>query len=350
MIGAYGTGAKPAVTAADVDLTAEWSFVDLAVSGSGGGLVFDSKSDGGLLLRITGTGTANYQWIYTSKGGFIIDSSIVTSASYPLFIGDNTPWFVVKNSTLDRRTSGQHTIRIDGPGQQKILIQNSQIVGTGKQSALTIRGHTSWLLVQGNFFNQQTGTEESQPGDSRVQEKIVFERNAYDRQNGNTGIDWGFSFTGDDMIVRNNVVYNNGGQFQFRAVNGAVTSHDIWFVNNTALPGPDADGFRCGNTTGCVLRNNLVYRSGSINACLTGGTQSNNWCYSNNHCIDPVDGGTGAGDCFNPSFVSMTYGDADFVRPGAGTRGIDTGYLSAPVWNDFHDVPRTNPDVGAVER
>ena len=55
MIGAYGTGAKPAVTGADVDSTTEWSFVDLAVSGSGGGVVFAPKSNGGL-LRITGTG------------------------------------------------------------------------------------------------------------------------------------------------------------------------------------------------------------------------------------------------------------------------------------------------------
>ena len=57
------------------------------------------------------------------QGGLHIDRSIVTSAPYPLFIGDNTPWFVVKNSTLDRRSSGQHTIRTDGPGQEKILVR-----------------------------------------------------------------------------------------------------------------------------------------------------------------------------------------------------------------------------------
>jgi len=207
--------------------------------------------------------------------------------------------------------------------------------------------------VQGNFFDQHADTGESEPGDSRLQEKIVFERNAYDRQNGNTGIDWGFSFQGIDMIVRNNVVYNNGGQFQFRAINGAAgPSQDIWFVNNTALPGNGADGFRCGNTAGCVLRNNLVYRSGSISACLTtGGTRSNNWCYSNNHCIDPTDGGTAApGDCFDPNFMSTTRGNADFLRPAAGTRGTDAGYPTAPVWNDYDNAPRTTIDVGALER
>jgi len=250
---------------------------------------------------------------------------------------------------LDRRSAGQHTIRIDGPGQERILIQNSEILGYSNQTSLTIRGNTRWLLVQGNFFNQFTGTEESQPGDSRLQEKIVFERNAYDRQNGNTGIDWGFSFQGADMIVRNNVVYNGGGQFQFRAVNGAAgPTRDVWFINNTALPGSGADGFRCGNTDRCVLRNNLVYRSGSINSCLTtGGTRSNNWCYSNNHCIDPADGGS---DCFTPSFMSMSYGHPDFVRPASGARGIDAGYQTVPVWNDYDDAPRTTVDVGAVER
>ena len=55
MIGAYSTGAEPAVTAANVDLTTDWSFVDLAISGSGGRAI-TTTSSGGLLLRIKGTG------------------------------------------------------------------------------------------------------------------------------------------------------------------------------------------------------------------------------------------------------------------------------------------------------
>ena len=347
MIGAYSTGAKPEVMARDAKLPADWSYVDLAITAKGGTAI-NPTGNGGLLLRVTGAGTTDYQWIYTSKGIFIIESSIVTSAPYPLFIGDDTPWSVIKSSTLNRTSPGQHTIRIDGPGQERILIQGSQILGTGKQTALTIRGTTAWLLIQNNFFNQYTGTEESQPGDPRLQEKIVFERNAYDRQKGDTGIDWGFSFTGHDMIVRNNVVYNDGGQFQFRAIDGAVSSRNIWFINNTALPGPEADGFRCGDTAGCVLRNNLVYRSGSINKCLTtGGTRSKNWCFSGSDCIDPVDVGTG---CFDPRFVSITYGHVDFLRPAPGTRGVDVGYPTVPVWNDYHGARRSTIDVGAVER
>ena len=345
MIGAYGTGAKPIVTAG-ISTNVDWAYVDLDVRSTGGNVI-----NGGLLLRVEGSGPGT-NWIFTTQGIFVVDSSIVVTADYPMQVSDNTPWLVVKNSTINRLTPGQHTIRIDGPGQEKILIQNSQILGSGSQDSLTIRGESSWILVQGNFFDQHAGTYESQPGDPRLQQKIVWERNTYDRQNGNTGIDWGFSFQGHDMIVRNNVVYNNGGQFQFRAVDGAAGTRDIWFVNNTALPGPGADGFRCGNTAGCVLRNNLVYRSGSLGNCLNaGGTRSNNWCFSSDDCIDPLDAGSSVpSDCFNPNFISMSYGHADFLRPSSGTRGIDVGYPTMPVWNDYDNADRATIDVGAVER
>ena len=271
----------------------------------------------------------------------------MTSAPYPLFIGDNTPWFVVKNSTLDRRSSGQHTIRIDGPGQEKILVQNSRLLGNGQQTSLTIRGTSSWLLMQGNFMDQPSGTSPSQPGDSRLQSKIVWERNAFD--NSNAGTDWGLIFQGQDMIVRNNVVYPDGGQFDYTAKSGdGVTTQNIWFVNNTSV-GNDTNGFRCGNTAGCVLRNNLVYSMSSPwGDCLSGGgTRAKNWCYTNDECLDPV---TGGNNCYNPSFVSQTYGSADFMRPGAGTRGIDAGDPNVPVWNDYDYAQRATIDVGAVER
>ena len=110
-------------------------------------------------------------------------------------------------------------------------------------------------------MDQPSGTSPSQPGDSRLQSKIVWERNAFD--NSNAGTDWGLIFQGQDMIVRNNVVYPDGGQFDYMATSGdGVTTQNIWFVNNTSV-GNDTNGFRCGNTAGCVLRNNLVYSMSS---------------------------------------------------------------------------------------
>ena len=75
--------------------------------------------------------------------------------------------------------------------------------------------------------------------------------------------------------------------------------------------------------------------------------EGENWCYTNGEFLDPV---TGGNNCYNPSFVSQTYGSADFMRPGAGTRGIDAGDPNVPVWNDYDYAQRATIDVGAVER
>jgi len=350
MIGAYGTGARPVVTADGVRWTGSYSFVDLEIRASGStGLA--PAEDGGLLLRSTGTGAPTNSWMNAYHGAFVVDSSIVSAAPYTVFPFDDCPFFVIKNSTIDRTTTGQHTVRIDGDGQEKILIQNSQILGAGAQHALTIRGTTRWLLIQGNFFDQQTGTKESQPGDSRLQEKIVFERNAYDRQNGNTGINWGFTFQGRDMVVRNNIVFGGGGQMDYAVTSGAAgASSGIWLLNNTSVDN-DTNGIRMNNCSTCKAKNNLVYSTNSVwGDCITqtnGVDVSHNWCFTNDECLDPVDGD---GDCYDPRFMSMTRGDFDFVRPAPGTRGIDQGDGNVPVWNDFDSLERKSVDIGAVER
>ena len=82
------------------------ALVDLAITGSGGTAIGADSSSGGLLLRITGTGSATYQWFHSYYGAFIIDSSIVTPAAYPAQIGDNTPFLVIKGSTVSRTSSG----------------------------------------------------------------------------------------------------------------------------------------------------------------------------------------------------------------------------------------------------
>jgi hypothetical protein len=347
MIGAYGTGAKPKVTASDFPLVGTVALVDLAIVGSGGSAIAADSSSGGMLLRIAGTGSASYQWFHSFFGAFIVDSSIVTNASYPAQIGDNTPFLVIKGSTISRTSSGEHTIRIDGPHQERILIQDSKILCNGLfKDDLTIRGTTSWMLVQNNYFDGHTGNDQSQPGDPRWQQKIVFERNSLDRSLGGDATDWGFQFGGRDIIVRNNIVYGGGGQFNYRAVNLATSPDNVWFVNNTSI-GVNGDGIRCAGTN-CVMRNNLVYGKEQYSTCFTGSaSMNNNWCNTTTRCIDPVTGGS---SCYNPNFVSTRYGNADFMRPAASTRGVDAGYQTVPVWNDYDNAPRAIIDVGAVEQ
>ena len=62
------------------------------------------------------------------------------------------------------------------------------------------------------------------------------------------------------MIIHDDVVYPDGGQFDYMATSGdGVNAQNIWFVNNTCISN-DTDDFRCRNAAGCVLRNNIVYR------------------------------------------------------------------------------------------
>jgi hypothetical protein len=347
MIGAYSSGAKPIVTASGFKLVGTTAIVDLAVTGSGGGNAFDTSSSvGGLLLRMTGTGSVSNNWIYTGGSAFIIDSSIITNAPYPVFAGDNTHVLVIKGSTISRNSSGEHTMRIDGAAQERILLQNSSFLCNGLfKDDLTIRGTTSWMLVQGNHFDGHTGNEQSEPGDPRWQQRIVFERNSLDRSSLGASTDWGFQFGGKDIIVRNNIVYGGGGQFDYRAVSLAVSPDNIQFINNTAHA-PRDDGFRCAGS-GCVMRNNLVYSPSSVSACYTGtATSSNNWCRTSNICLDPVTGGS---TCYDPNFESTNPTSPDFLRPGAGARGIDAADPNVPVWDDYDNADRTTIDVGAVE-
>ena len=254
---------------------------------------------------------------------------------------------VIKGSTISRNSSGEHTMRIDGAAQERILLQNSSFLCNGLfKDDLTIRGTTSWMLVQGNHFDGHTGNEQSEPGDPRWQQRIVFERNSLDRSSLGASTDWGFQFGGKDIIVRNNIVYGGGGQFDYRAVSLAVSPDNIQFINNTAHASRATTASMCRHR--CVMRNNLVYPRKQYSACFTGtATSSKNWCRTSNKCLDPVTGGS---TCYNPNFVSTTYGNPDFMRPAAGARGIDAANPTVPVWNDFENALRTTIDVGAVEQ
>jgi hypothetical protein len=341
MIGAYSTGNDPSVSASNLNLTGNWSFVDLAISG-GGGTAINPSGDGGLLLRITGTGSPTWNWINAWNTAFIVDSSIVSNSPYTILNFDNVSYYVVKGSTIHRTSSGQHTIRVDGDGQEKVLIQDSQVLGNGGNTAIRLSGETSWCLIQGNFINRPMTSGDSEPGDPRARSYIIWDRNAWDRL-GLPGV-LGMPIDANNSLLRSNIIYNGGGIYDFQA-----QGPNIWFINNASV-GNDTIGIACNGQSGCVRKNNLVYSTsapwgncydGSLNAA------DKNWCYTDDECVDPVTGGSG---CYNPSFQSQTYGNADFMRPGGGTRGIDAGDQSVPVWYDFNSDPRGTIDVGAVEQ
>jgi hypothetical protein len=326
-----------------LNLAPDWSYQDLAITGSGGNALGTSGS-GGLLLRVTASGNTNYQFLYAEDGFFAVDSTF-TGGPYVFYLAD-FPWVVVKGCTLSRTSSGQHTIRVDGTASSRALFQNNQILGPGNQTSLTIRGNTQWVLVQDNFFNQQSGVQPAAAGNNELQQFVVWERNIFDATN--TGIEWGQRFIGHNMVVRNNVTYNNSS-WHFKAESQSpIVTQNIWFLNNTGFNPSKTGGIGvvCGGS-GCVSKNNLFYSTQRVTSCFEGGTRANNWCMTDNVCLDPVTGNSG---CYDPNFESTNPVSPDFVRPGAGTRGIDAGDPTVPVWNDYDNADRATVDVGAVER
>jgi hypothetical protein len=156
-------------------------------------------------------------------------------------------------------------------------------------------------------------------------------------------------------VFRNNIVLGSW-ESGLNAMGGDhLPNSDLQFLNNTYYT-PDSNNHArvigC-NGARCVARNNLgVAQPKSTKlACVTGATtESNNWCYTTeatSWCRDPK---TGRDACDDPRFISTSYGDPDFMRPAAGTRGVDAGYGTVPVWDDWHGVRRDRIDVGAVER
>ena len=351
LIGAYGSGNKPAVTTSGTELYPNWSYQDLAITASGDTPLRAINGAGALLLRVTVTGSSTNQMLYGEDGFFIVDSDL-SGNPYVLYLS-GADRMVVKNSTLSRNAAVQHTYRHQGGN--KLLVQGSEIIGTGVNTSLTIRGNVSWALIQDNFVNQVATVGPQYVGANELLQYFVHERNTADGSNNAAGV--GFSFIGHDMIVRNNVAYNVRGTSFKADVSSPITAQNIWFINNTVFTTRASnEGFWCAGT-GCVLTNNLVYSTKNFDrGCFAnGGTLLNNWCRSSNGCLDPVTGGSA---CYEPSFVSTNCGtmvngsctNFGFATPGAGTRGINAGSQTVPVWDDYLGKARTTIDVGAVER
>ena len=338
--GAYGSGNKPVFTTSSTWLlSAGQSFVDITVSGSN---VTEMRGDDTLLLRVdaTASGSASYS---AYSGSFFVDSNL-SGNSYGMYLDSSCSGLVIKNSTVDRPSSGQHTIRAEHCA--RMLIQNSSITGNGAQTALRIT-NTDWSLIQGNYMNRVSGFQNT-TGEPNLNENTIWERNATDSGGYINAME--IKGTANNILVRNSVATDGTGA-GFKAES---SGSGVWFINNTVyynMASDDYAGVTCSGTR-CVARNNLVFaqpNSGAV-PCVRSGTQSNNWCFTTNAtswCRDPQTGGSG---CYNPSFVSTSRGNLDFLRPNAGTRGVDQAYQSVPIWNDYHNASRSTIDVGAVER
>jgi hypothetical protein len=264
--------------------------------------------------------------------------------------------FTVMGNSIHREAgnSATHTIRHQSGDYS--LFKNNSLTGVEGHSGLTVRGRTRWTLVQDNYFNQASGrAPENEGATTQLGEWVVWERNVSDATN--AGIPWPMRFAATHHVVARNNVTINGSDCASTESSAGMNSDDVWFINNTCLGTVDDKGFYNCSGTGCVARNNLMYSTGYITgaSCASGGTDSNNWCYSTNVCRDPVDEGS---DCHNPSLGSTSCGTVvngkcttpGYVEPAPASRGVNAGYDTVPVYDDYNETRRNDIDVGAVER
>ena len=225
--GAYGSGNKPVFTASSTWLlSAGQSFVDLKVSGNN---VSEMRGNNGLLLRVdaTATGTVSYT---AQSGSFFVDSNL-SGNSYGLYLDSSCSRLVVKNTIVNRPSSGQHTIRAEHCS--RMLIQNSNITGNAAQTGLRIT-NTAWSLIQGNYMNRVSGFQDT-VGESNLNENSIWERNVTDAGGYINAME--INGTANNILIRNSVT--TGGTGRGFSTGGT----NVWLINNTVYYNTATDDY-----------------------------------------------------------------------------------------------------------
>lgn len=352
LFGAYDTGGgNPRVSAPGGSPKRGWAYQDLTITGSGP--LFGASQPNLLWHRVSApSGQRFLSTVYDTTGAFIIDSN-VTGAAYTMFVGSSScDRLVIKNTVLQSTDSGQHVARVQDC--DRILIQDSQFLRAGgTRTSLTVRGNSEWGLIQGNYSDKEMTISAANATSNTTRRWFVWERNHVELAEGGVPNVMRVRST-QNAVFRNNILHGHGSQTGIKAEGGQIQSNaNLVLVNNTYydIPSHEAHVVTCDGAN-CVAKNNLAIASPtSTSPCVTGsGDISNNWCYTTtaqSWCLDPVTGGS---SCHDPRVESTTHGNSNFMRPAAGTRGVDAGSNSVPVWNDYGGGDRTMVDVGAIER
>jgi PKD repeat protein len=369
-IGAYGSGAKPTfikTSSSDWDTEDERSYFDLEIDDQGSSsYAFGAGAANVLLLRLD-IPTCESLVIKSSAFGvnaglYVIGCDVTCDDGYIGYTG-GTEINWVGNTLARINTSSDHNVRI--AGGRRVLFQNNIVTATDGHTGLAFRGsgtrpNPEWALIQGNYFNVSSHAQPQNDTSNELVRWVIWERNLHDHSE-DIGSDLGAaSFIGHFMMIRNNLGWQSRRGLSAGSHPLVGDSQNIEFINNTCFDTQHSSSSiyctRCGGSTiDCVTKNNLAQLDSSSagNCFSTGGTgsvMSNNYCYStvlSGICILPDDEAT----CTDPNWVNDTdMGHADFLRPAAGTPGIDAGDQTVPIWEDYWNAPRTTIDVGGVER
>jgi hypothetical protein len=362
-IGAYGTGTNcnPRCTNAPAfsgntdtwDLGSQQVIMDLSITKtvtSGGGMYQGTDS---LTLRtdlnVTGTSSNGTGF---SADEFVIKDSKVHGGAYAAIFSTSDRYALLGTEWTADGTPSETTIRTSNT--TFAYWNGNRVVSGIFKGDCSTRQVSLWHLIQDNYFYEacmpSTDTAETQRA------YHIWERNFWEgRTSEGSGYDYQVWVQLRDSVFRNNIFVDVGHAAGGQAIDvhgNGVTPSNMLFVNNTCMFLESGASRRCLQcSSGCEARNNLQYNAPGIP--LDGSNPfvpntSDNWAYTNGTCsLDPG----GAGSC-DPQFLSVDYDSPDVGRPAASTKGIDNGYNTVPVWEDFHNADRDdgNIDIGAVER
>ncbi len=369
LIGAYGTGAKPIISASNttgvIEIQAhDWRVTDLDFRGPGAsdnakavGLHYNIRVDNTLMWKLDINGfRTGVEWSNTfhesnPPSGSVLGEIVTRNTGvHGMFVGGQK--IAVMGCDM-RGPMAQHVIRMF-QGYNAVINHNILKDSGTAQHALKLHGvtnssgnlETQYVTINDNVFRGggawaiAIGPQNAQR-DERIRQ-VLFERN---RTEGSTRVQMDLLIWARDVTIRNNIFSGTGSSIYYTAILISTrgvepSSQNVDVMNNTVYKGDsgqECDMVRLGGCSNVNVRNNLGSAPSTSAPLIVRGTCTNLVSTPNSLTNTPGFTNAGAGD------FSLT----------AGSSAVDAGVALNEVVMDFAGNPRTSgasPDLGAFER
>jgi hypothetical protein len=322
-----GNGAVATIVNSDIISNAAIS----STSGGGGGIAIENGSSGAITSSRILSNTSN-GW---ASGGIL-----VTDDALAIIHSNEIAW----NKNV---VGGDGAIRVHAGSV--VTLTNNQVhsnTGTGGGGV-----SVTWYSVAGVYSNTITGNEGMTHGGGGLRLTDHVTATVDGNMIVNNGASSGSGIAIDDSVVTatNNVIASNYGPDGDGIIvwSGSGIA-DVHLINNTIISNT-ADGICVGDGT-VLVRNNILYGNGGAGICkyeaAASVTSDHNAFWNNSHVSDVP---TGTGDIeVDPLLVEAASGDyhlqADSPCIDAGT---PTGAPRVDIEGTLRDA---TPDIGAYER
>ena len=252
LYGAYGSGAKPALTLTKEETIGSGVILqDMTITSTNG---MFNVNDWTVLRRLSVTGnqggSAKY-WIlpWTTDDVYVLDSDMTLSTATDggLIYTETSDRSVVKGNTLRLLVSGNtHVLRTNG-AKSNLIQGNSFEDANGSGDMMTVRGSNNsgspctscnayWTLVQGNTFNNQwVSVKQQNTTANELIQYTIWEENTH---TAGANLIVGSLL---DAVVRNNVFAGGSGGASIQDQSNYYNPQDIQIIDNTCGSSACAD-------------------------------------------------------------------------------------------------------------